>query len=264
MLSQNGGMKENRFYRARVVVTGAIALLLVVPAFGAVQAAAEGKAQVEAAPEQPNPGNGGGCCGCCGGGQRQCCQGQGADSQMGKGPGHGKGCGRMQRGRGAGAGAGRGMMGHRSQMQNAHALIASHAEIERQVELLDDGVRTVTTSANPELVETLRRHVTEMKQMIEEGGRIRNWDPLFATIFDHRDAIVMRVEEVEGGVAVTETSTDPAVAALIQAHAAKVDDFVARGPAAYRESTPLPDDYLARGAEKPAGGRGIPCWTGGS
>jgi hypothetical protein len=154
------------------------------------------------------------------------------------------------------------MGGHRQEMRNAHALIAAHGDIERQVEELPNGIRTVTTTHNPELLPTLREHVTEMAAMIEGGGRIRNWDPLFATIFDHSDAITMEIEEIENGVVVTETSADPKVAALIRAHAYKVNEFVARGQEAYRESTPLPEEWAT--AEAPEVRRGIPCWTGGS
>lgn len=152
--------------------------------------------------------------------------------------------------------------GHRPEMRNVHALIAAHGDIERLVEELPTGVRTLTTTTNPELLPTLREHVAEMAAMIEGGGRIRNWDPLFATIFDHSEAIEIEIEEIENGVAVIETSADPRVAALIRAHAYKVNEFVARGQEAYRESTPLPEEWAA--TEAPAVRRGIPCWTGGS
>ena len=83
------------------------------------------------------------------------------------------------------------------------------------------------------------------------GGRVRNWDPLFREIFDHRSEIVMEIETVEGGVRVTETSENPAVAALIKAHAYKVSEFVARGPAAVHEATPLPEGYGTDSADAP-------------
>lgn len=137
----------------------------------------------------------------------------------------------------------RGAAGHRSEMQNAHDLIAAHDDISRKVEKLPNGIRTETTTEDSALVPVLQKHVAEMAALIESGGRIRNWDPLFATIFDHREAIRMEIENTPRGVVVVETSDDPRVVALIQAHAAKVDDFVARGDAAYRESTPVPAGY---------------------
>jgi hypothetical protein len=223
---------------------GVLVLLMAVPGGAATGAEETSPGELDQQ-TAPTPGKGvsagpaKGCCGCCGGAR---------GASEGKKPG----CGNMRGAQGGGA-------GHRSEMRNAHTLIAAHESIERRVEDLPNGVRTVTTTRDPELLPVLREHVTEMAALIEGGGRIRNWDPLFATIFNHRDSIVMEIEEVENGVAVTETSDEPAVAALIRAHAVKVDEFVARGHAAYRESTPLPEDYSAR-IESPAA-RGIPCWT---
>ena len=122
-------------------------------------------------------------------------------------------------------------------------LLDNHASIERVVEEIPGGVRTVTTTADPDLVPTLLLHVTQMKELIEDGGRIRAWDPLFAEIFDNADKIEMNIETVEGGVAVTETSSDEGVAELIRAHAVKVNEFVARGNAAYSEATAIPEGY---------------------
>jgi hypothetical protein len=82
-----------------------------------------------------------------------------------------------------------------------------------------------------------------MQELLESGGRIRMWDPLFVEIFDRSEEIEMVVEMLDDGVRVTETSDDPEVAKLIQAHARKVDEFVARGPEAAHEATPLPAGY---------------------
>ena len=55
----------------------------------------------------------------------------------------------------------------------------------------------------------------------------------------------MEIQDIEGGVEVVETSENPEVVKLIRAHAAKVDEFVARGIEAYREETAIPEDYTA-------------------
>jgi hypothetical protein len=52
---------------------------------------------------------------------------------------------------------------------------------------------------------------------------------LFAAIFKKHASITMSVENTEKGVRVKETSDDPLVVALIQAHAEVVSQFVARG-----------------------------------
>lgn len=131
----------------------------------------------------------------------------------------------------------------RPEAQAIHFLVANHSKIERTVEIIPGGVRTLTVAEDPEIIDTLRIHVHQMADLIHEGGRIRNWDPLFKEIFDHRQAIQMKITDIEGGVEVVETSTDEDVALLIQAHAEKVEEFVARGIEAYREETPLPKAY---------------------
>ena len=129
---------------------------------------------------------------------------------------------------------------------NAHLLLSGHAQLERTVEDIPNGVRTVTTTDDPELLITLRTHVQEMSALLDEGGHIRRWDPLFIEIFEHSESIQIEIEEVDDGVAITETSDDDEVVKLIRAHARKVDEFVARGHEACREETPLPPDYSGR------------------
>lgn len=130
-------------------------------------------------------------------------------------------------------------------METARVLVHQHRqEIERQVEELDNGVVTVTRApSSPEAAEAIDRHVREMKRVLESGGRVRMWDPLFREIFDHADKITMEIEKLEDGVRVTETSADAEVVKLIQAHAHKVTEFLDRGPAAVHEETPLPEGY---------------------
>jgi hypothetical protein len=132
-------------------------------------------------------------------------------------------------------------------MQATRALVHEYRQdIVREIEDIPNGVATTTRSpGNPGAVGVLERHVREMKGLIEDGGRIRVWDPLFSEIFDHYDEIEMVVETLEDGVRVIETSENPEVVKLIRAHARKVSEFVARGPAAVHESTPLPADYQA-------------------
>lgn len=117
--------------------------------------------------------------------------------------------------------------------------------IQREVVNTSKGVVTTTWSAlDSEAARTLQRHVVEMKAALERGETVRGWDPLFAEIFQHHDEIEMSIEFIEGGVRVTETSDNPEVVKLIQAHARKVNDFLARGPAAVHDETPLPAGYV--------------------
>jgi hypothetical protein len=132
-------------------------------------------------------------------------------------------------------------------MATYRELLENHESIERTFEDIPGGIRSITTSSDPELVPVLRRHVGQMIDLLENGGWIRVWDPLFAEIFEHADKIETSVEEIEGGIAVTETSDDENVALLIQAHAAKVTEFAKRGSEAYDEPTPLPAGYEGPG-----------------
>ena len=174
-----------------------------------------------------------------GSGCPHCRRGQG-DSGV-----YGRGC----RGRGTGAGHRRGDPGGPPpEMELAHLLIDHHGEVSRAVEMIADGVRTRTTADDPELVAALRSHVRQMAALLEDGGRVRNWDPLFAEIFDRRELIEIHIEDIEGGVEVVETSADPSVVQLVQAHARKVDEFVERGREACHEATPIPADYEQTGS----------------
>ncbi|MFZ9881101.1 MAG: hypothetical protein ACO3QC_06835 [Phycisphaerales bacterium] len=120
-------------------------------------------------------------------------------------------------------------------------LLGNHERIRREVRLVDDGVETRTESDHASVAVLIKDHVRAMKSRIEEGRRIRQWDPMFRAVFDHAAEIRMEIEETPSGVVVRETSSDPAVARLIQAHARVVDGFVARGGMASREAHPVPE-----------------------
>ena len=249
-----------------LLARGFVALLLA----GAVGAAAVSGESATTAPPTPaeseagprtGPGNGpGGCIGCC---ARAAAEDAGArcgrDARegccgaMGRHGGGGAGYGRRGAGMGHGGagmgrgGAGMGRGGGPAVMQTARALLHDYRSvIERRTEEIDNGVITVTRSpSSPEAAEAIRRHVREMRELLEGGGRVRLWDPLFRELFERADEISMQIEDLEDGMRVTETSDDPEVVKLIQAHARKVTEFVERGPAAAHEETPLPADYAA-------------------
>jgi hypothetical protein len=161
---------------------------------------------------------------------------------------HGAPAGRQ----GRGPGPGRGVPHHDA----IHALLDAHEAIERQVVEIDNGVITVTTSDDPEVAERIRLHVRQMEQRMESGHGMRWWDPLFAELFRHHEAVQMKVEEIPNGVRVTETSDDPEVAKLIKQHATRgVSEFVAQGYARAHQATPLPDGYREMTARSDA----APC-----
>ena len=153
----------------------------------------------------------------------------------------------MGRGRGRGAGRGRGpgaaMRGSRSV-----SLICSPAmrkSIGRSNEL-DNGVETVTESDQPEVAKKIQEHVAAMHKRVQEGRGLRYWDDLFVAIFRKHASITMSVENTEKGVRVNETSDDPTVVALIQAHAEVVSKFVAHGFEEAHRNHPVPPAATAK------------------
>ena len=161
---------------------------------------------------------------------------------MGMAMGGGTGAGRSPVGDAGPGPAGPGGMAQ--VMQAFQQLLTDHAKIKRTVEDVPGGVVTVTTSEDPVVAATIRAHVRQMKKRLETGQPLRMWDPLFVELFRHHDQIEMEIEDIPGGVKVTETSQDTHVALLVRQHARRgVSEFVARGWDRAHEPTPLPDGY---------------------
>ncbi len=156
-----------------------------------------------------------------------------AIAQPGQGRGFGRGLGRGAGGRGPGGpghGPGHGQdERHEEDHEVFQFLLTNHKKIRREVKELPNGVETVTESDDKEIAEKIQEHVYWMKERIEKTKPIRMRDPLFAELFKHTDKIKMVYKDTEKGVKVTETSDDPYVAKLIQAHAKVLTGFVERG-----------------------------------
>lgn len=138
---------------------------------------------------------------------------------------------------------GKGMMGdaaHGADMQVFHQLFDHRDEIKRDVVKLKNGIETVTESANPEVIRLLQAHVASMLARVHERRPIHQRDPLFAELFRYADRIAARYERTPFGVRVVETSDDPYVAALLQAHADVIGAFLANGMAEMMRNHPLP------------------------
>ena len=121
-----------------------------------------------------------------------------------------------------------------------HQLFAYRAEITRQVVMRPDGVETLTESSNPAAARLLQTHVASMLARVKEQRPIHRRDPLFAEVFRHADKIEAKLELTAGGVRVVETSRDPYVARLIQAHAEVVTAFIKNGHSEMMKNHPVP------------------------
>jgi len=135
----------------------------------------------------------------------------------------------------------------RDLMHDAHALVFDHASVTRSIEKLSNGVRTITTTSNPELLPILRKHPRQMAELYGQGGMVRGWDPLFRELAAVSDKVKMEFKDIENGVEVLSTSDDAEVVKLIQAHADKVSEMAARGIPAMHEATAIPPGYTRPG-----------------
>ncbi len=144
---------------------------------------------------------------------------------------------------GRGGHCGRGMMSdgtHGADMLVFCQLFEHRTEITRQVVLRGDGVETVTESMNPEVSRLLQTHVASMLARVKDGRPIHRRDPLFAELFRYADRIEATYESTADGVRAIETSKDPYVAKLLQAHAEVVSAFISNGWSEMMKNHPVP------------------------
>lgn len=163
-------------------------------------------------------------------------------SAQGPGCGHG--------GQGAGTGQGKGMQhgkkmhandpSHAADRDMIHFLIDNREKIKRTVTKIDSGVDTLTESDDAEVAKQIKGHVASMKSRVAAAKPIHQRDPFFVEIFKNADKIEMAIEPTEKGVRVRETSKDPYVVKLIQAHADVIDKFLANGRPEMHKDHELP------------------------
>lgn len=155
-----------------------------------------------------------------------------------------QGQGGMGRGMGGGWGMGRGAAAadpaFDADRAVFHGLLDDHGLVRRTVTLRDDGIEAVTESDDPRVAEAIQAHVAAMHRRLEQRQPIHMRDPLFAALFAHADQIELDVTNTPQGVRVVETSPDPYVVKLIQAHADAVSGFAANGFAEARMDHAVP------------------------
>ncbi len=139
--------------------------------------------------------------------------------------------------------SGAGMM---QDMRSIQGLLTNHEKIERRVENIPNGVRTLTTSDDPEVVQLVRTHVRQMKARYERDQPIRMMDPVFRELFRNRDKASLTYEDIPGGIRATHTSDDPQVVLLIRQHARQfVSEAAEQGMRRAMRPTELPEGYHA-------------------
>lgn len=129
---------------------------------------------------------------------------------------------------------------HQADMDLFHYLLDHREKITRKITPRPDGVETITESADPQIAAKIREHVASMEKRIKERRPIHARDPLFAEIFRNAGKVTMKTENTPMGIKVFETSDDPYVAKLVQAHAEVVSLFLKNGHAEMRKDHALP------------------------
>lgn len=118
------------------------------------------------------------------------------------------------------------------------AMFRNFSDISRQVDKLPNGIRTVTYSANKELMSVITSHVVGMINRVEEGRdpKIFIQSPTLDIIFERADKIETEIETTDEGIIVIQTSDDAEVVQALHTHADEVTDMADRGMQAVHEA----------------------------
>ncbi len=165
-----------------------------------------------------------------------------ADAQMSHGGGHGGGQGHMH----GANGQGHDMVGMPG-LRGANATVEESAELAvmfrgfrtmtREVERLPNGIRTVTRSSDPLVMDALVSHTVGMIDRVgqQDDPQIIIQSPTLDIFFARGDQILSEVEVTEDGIFVVQTSDDPAIVEALYTHADEVTAMVERGMHAVHE-----------------------------
>lgn len=103
--------------------------------------------------------------------------------------------------------------------------------ISREVENLPNGIRTVTRSSDPMVMDVLVSHAIGMIDRVgqRDDPQIRIQSPTLDIIFEYGNEIVTFAEVTDAGLVIEQTSENPQVVEALQVHAAEVSDMADRG-----------------------------------
>jgi hypothetical protein len=114
-------------------------------------------------------------------------------------------------------------------MNLVHELVMNNQAITRTVVDLPNGIRTLTESTDPAVAGLIVAHVASMERRLQAGEVFNLFSPTIPILFENYDRIHSEFESTPNGVAVVQTSEDPALVAALQAHAAEVTELVDEG-----------------------------------
>lgn len=101
----------------------------------------------------------------------------------------------------------------------------------REVENLPNGIRTVTRSSDPEVMEALVSHAVGMIDRVgqKDDPKIFIQSPTLDIFFARGERILSEIDVTDEGLIVIQTSDDPEVVAAMHKHAAEVSAMVEQG-----------------------------------
>ncbi|MDB4164638.1 hypothetical protein N9632_00830 [bacterium] len=116
-------------------------------------------------------------------------------------------------------------------------MFRSFKTITRDVENLPDGIRTVTRSSDPEVMNSLVSHVIGMIDRVDEldDPKIGIQSPTLDIFFIRGQGITSDIDVTDDGIVVIQTSQDADVVTALHEHAAEVTAMADRGMQAVHE-----------------------------
>uniref|UniRef100_E6PU60 Uncharacterized protein n=1 Tax=mine drainage metagenome TaxID=410659 RepID=E6PU60_9ZZZZ len=115
-------------------------------------------------------------------------------------------------------------------MRTGMELFERHELIRREVKELPNGVYDVTTSADPATAALIKEHVVDMYARLAQDRPFPY--PMSNSVpqmFANPTKYQRKLDILPDGVAVTETSSDPEMVAVIKAHSRELDRFAKEG-----------------------------------
>lgn len=124
-----------------------------------------------------------------------------------------------------------------AESEEMRVLFRNFQTLSREVNHLPDGIRTVTRSDDPAVMQALVSHVSSMIDRVDTGEdpKVFIQSPTLDVFFLKGEQIATTIDVADEGVIVVQTSQDPELVAALHTHAAEVTDMVERGMQAVHE-----------------------------
>ncbi len=115
-------------------------------------------------------------------------------------------------------------------MRTGMEMFRRHAEMKRTASDIPGGIQAVTESEDPRVATLIQEHVSAMYARLEKDQPFRYpMSRSVPTMFANSSRYHRRLTILPKGIAVTETSDDPAMIQVIRSHAREINGFVNDG-----------------------------------